>query len=636
MKLNTVLGVLQLLPLPIISSLYLAFCWIVQGRIIPVPTSRFIDTSTENFRIWKTIPILLRWSCSFWFLVAFISGFVVIATSSLAPATLTVHEVFLKSNDTTFDVGAILASPWDLRSDFNDSPTYQAYSPNEGVRRTLQHAASIVWAEAALGVNYSFSPAEPSSESSDRPQYLIPLPTDLFYNMSATWVTDVFAMRPSCNWQSGNLTLSIDLDDDGKLELNGTLPELNIGFVSSYNSSLHGDSSPISYAMFSVSAYNGYFTSFNTTSDNVPEGGYSVWAFIQDELRTSGLSFNLTDVPTTPGDGGRFSIATLACYPNFSIETVKVQNEGRVITIQQHIADGRQGNLDQSEANRFFTALLDEPPNTATPSLLGLHGSGTQVQTGLIFGWDRVETIKLDYTLNLPPPFSFNGYHGVDSQAITNIPDISTFGFSRRSDDAEWSSFPIRDVTATYARYLQSAAKPYLTGALNTTQVPGIIYKPTLAFTASMTYAIISTILLLTLNILNIRAFFRSTKGEVFSLFTVADLLHDSNVAEGIRHFRENAKRNASEEDLLAKFEKTSGERFITLNKGTLCLGDTLNNQDDVDEKESLVPASPSVLYTRECVRCHDSFLGFNSLFVCSQLLYTLHYEFGSLWNGNG
>ncbi|KAF8636253.1 hypothetical protein AX16_011023 [Volvariella volvacea WC 439] len=550
MKWDTVVGASKLLPLPILSLSYLAFCWVVQYRVVPLPAFRFVDTSPENLTTIKsgittiniviialalqsirsiiteirgeefirllnlkrdgrskpvtvvdanslsspslgtskTIPILLAQNCSSWFVVAFIAGLLVTATSSLAPAALSVHEVMLDSYKTTFNVAAMPASSVAPTSpDASDTdPLHKRRRLTHPMRSRLQHAASFAWAEGALNLDYS---------------------PNLIRHHSG-WVTDVFVMRPSCDWQSSNATMSIRQDDDMRLGVNGTLPELNIGYALSL------DPSQLASILPQATSPKGAIPSGSSSNPSSRRTAHSGRCSISqkhppfDCVGDLGLPVHL-------------DVAILACSPNLAVETVEVQSKGRDITIlRPH--PSRQGNLDQREADLFFTALFSpQPPNAATALAHSVTCPGPQVQAGLVLGWDVLG--------------DFDEHHGV-------------------AREVRFSPMPISDITSVYARYLESATKPYLAGVLGTARVPGTVLEPTLVFEAFRPYAIASTILLTILNILSIWASFRSEKGRVSSLFT-AGLLHLSSVAEEVRRFREdNAKLN--EEDTLKNLKK--------------------------------------------------------------------------------
>ncbi|KAF8636259.1 hypothetical protein AX16_011029 [Volvariella volvacea WC 439] len=588
MNLDTVVSVLKLLPLPILSFLYLAFCWVVQYRVVPVPVSRFIDTSTDNFTtvksvvtsvniviiglalqpirsliadlrgeefvrvlklqdrnkrltvatanslsstslgIWKTIPILISRSCSIWFVVAFIFGFIAKATSSLVPAALSVHDVVVDSYNTTFEVAAIPALSVNSLQYIYRNPIYRQRLLTNEMWSRLQHSASLVWAEGILNVNYSFS-------SSD-PQYLIPLPTNLSYDISTKWITDAFVMHPWCDWQSSDIRIPTELSVSQTLDLAGTLPKLNISFNATFGPAQIDEHR--NYFMYYVSAFDGEFMIFNTASEDVPEGGYSVWILIHFPEIDTPLSFDLTGIPIVEGfdaEETKWHMAALACSPNITIETVEAQNNGRDITVLRSLSHNSQdslpGNLDWRESDFFFPALFDELSRPATPFIVGRRGTSTPVQIGLVVGWDQLES-------------------------------IDTYNYNS-GDKVVLRPMPTPNITAMYSNFLQSAAKPYLTGILGNKTLPGIIRSPTLVFTASRAYAITSTVLLAILNVLNIWAFFRSQKGEVFSLFTVSSIMDGSNVPGEVTRFREDKPTEGTK--LEREFEDEYRNRYITL-----------------------------------------------------------------------
>lgn len=87
-------------------------------------------------------------------------------------------------------------------------------------------AASIVWAEMELGVQYSFGLANTSGP--DYAAYIAPVPLDLSTTTSARWLTDVIGINPTCSWASTNLTTPV------QIPLNSTSASINSYIATAY------------------------------------------------------------------------------------------------------------------------------------------------------------------------------------------------------------------------------------------------------------------------------------------------------------------------------------------------------------------------------------------------------------------
>ncbi|KAF8636270.1 hypothetical protein AX16_011040 [Volvariella volvacea WC 439] len=514
--------------------------------------------------------MILKRKSSPHFSVGIVSSFIVMAISALAPATISIQSVTIDRGEG--DVCKVAAmgpsSVAILNSSISSSyPTYQRYSITQEMGVNLREAADFTCLQMKMGMDptsptlhdlgfldhpWSF----PSSDSrSGSPQYAVPFPLDLQPSMPTRWRTDAFALRPVCNWQNATESSQIEYLSDRTLNVHNQ--SLGISF--------HLDVAPTadneSYVFdirHASTVLDGRFTIWNTTTNDVPSRGYSIWAIItrsSDDFLPGMV--NLTRIPTFLIDS--FQIGILICSPGFSIETVEVRNEGTSLFVSPLTTTAREGNLDQRQAELFFTSVFGgfSQALAKTPELP--PGNISQVKVGLIFGW-------------------------------------ALFGLSSLFNEDEMPhQRPIyaEDITPLYAKYLEFATTWYMTGLLGVAYAPVMVSS--LAFTASRVYAIISTVLLAILNVINIWAYFRSSRGKVFSLLTAANALHDSGVTEMVRQVKKE-NMGASAEEIQERFEEESKGHSVTLdNQGTLCLDDpsTLGSRDNVGEREALVPAPP-------------------------------------------
>ncbi|KAF8656488.1 hypothetical protein AX16_002507 [Volvariella volvacea WC 439] len=464
-------------------------------------------SSVTSLGIMETIVAIFKKQCSPHFSIAFVCSFIVLAASTLAPASLSVQEFLVDSAVMAFEVGAMrTSSVVDAYKLHN--PMEPIYAPSTGdssyiMAYYLQEAASLAWAETAFNFSHSFTTPIPDPLG-PTPQYIIPFPLNLTLTTPARWLTDAFVLRLSCNWYTTNLstgTYTLEEAADEQWMVPVTIPELNIALRLDLNNTSDHNSYTLQH--YSVDETGNIFSIFNSTTGDIATRGHSVWALTQ---RNSffGIHFDQANIPTfeVSGEGvGSRQFAILVCSPNLSLETVKVRNQGGNVTIVPANIDGRrqpftrQGNLDEIQGNFFFMALFGALGTNAGP-ILKRQGQ-SQGQASLVFGWDQVRSYNWSATM---------------SEIVT------------------WSPMPVSNITDVYTRFIRSASKPYLSGAFGTALVPGVVSEPFLKFVASRPHVIASTIFFAVLDVLSIVAFFRSGKGDVFNLIRVSSILHESNV----------------------------------------------------------------------------------------------------------
>ncbi|KAF8656485.1 hypothetical protein AX16_002504 [Volvariella volvacea WC 439] len=620
---------LMLLMPPIITTAYLAFCWVVGYRTVIVPNSGFVNTSVENitlvksgvttisiliialglwpiksllvdvqgeefFRVLKkpgnfcdahgnrspkelheaggisfvtansmssvsslgiidTIAAILKGQCSLHFVLAFISGFIVLVTSTLAPAALSIQEMLRDSEVMAFEVGAMhpmsLFDPWRIEfipPKLGGSP-FPDLSISFYVARHLEKAGPLTWSEIALNLSSPYTTDLPIPSNST-PQYIVPTPVNLDPDTTARWLTDAFVLRPSCDWETTNLSTAVynisDIADGTVIPV--TIPTLGIDLRLAYS----GIPESRYFRMWYYSSDEGArLTMFNSTTHDIALGGHSIWAVGQFydqrgfeapdgfptlyEFDSVGIPsfFALLDDPPVA-----LQFAVLACSPNFSIETVEVLNTRGKLTVTPANASGRprpftrQGNLNKAQGEMFFSTLFSRFNVNAGPPLL-VQQQSSQIQASLVFGWELIEAWSfLDSTLN-----------------------------------QTWTPMPIPNITEMYCRFIRSASKPFLSGVLGTTLVPGIVSEPVLRFAASRPHVFASTALFLALNVLSIMAFFRSGKGDKFNLMRVASVLHESNVTAEMASFVSEKRKAVGDGSLEEELGMAAKGRMLRL-----------------------------------------------------------------------
>ncbi|KAK0469108.1 uncharacterized protein EV420DRAFT_8760 [Desarmillaria tabescens] len=170
-----------------------------------VPLSTINTISSPSFGTFNSFMAIARRHCSSYFTLSFISSFIVLAASSLAPSALSVDSMLVDGQVLAFSVGAVSANSALNVSDI-DAFTFQM--PAENVRRNTQEAAAIAWAESSLRSQYMFR--LPSNGTS----YIIPIPENLPTTTSARWLTDVVALNPSCAWQQTNVSSTLQISSN--------------------------------------------------------------------------------------------------------------------------------------------------------------------------------------------------------------------------------------------------------------------------------------------------------------------------------------------------------------------------------------------------------------------------------------
>ncbi|KAF8650618.1 hypothetical protein AX16_005153 [Volvariella volvacea WC 439] len=598
MRVLSLLTALKFLLLPVLSILYLGFCWTVYSRrvyvddwgsidnplenlafiksgiatiniliitlatwpitalIIDVKAEEFfrslrqssaghddnsrgvglataLSTSSLSLGTFQSVVLIFKRQSSLYFTLALVTYFVVLATSVLVPATLSVQEVTREVRVSHFEVAAIrpgsVAVP-----DASGS-----YWITDQMKLKLRETSPFIWADSVLNVSYSLGLGSlaPGSQFVDSAQYIVPLLTDFSPTTSARWFSDVFILQPSCSWQTANVAERANLGDSQFEQFFVNLPSLGITSIIMLHNT---DAIWLWIDYLSARTIVGYET-LNTTTGDVPHGGYSIWAFSQYLSNTTGPNFiptvNATGLPTldvldSNGDVNRF--AFLACSPNFSIQTMEVYNTGaelRVIPISPFHPNAddkgqtaRQGNLDQREGDLFFTTLFAGIHSLSSQGL-PLTDGNSQIIAALVFGWDKARS--------------------------PNGPTL-------------WSPMPISNITEMYTRYILSATRLYVTGALGTAEVPASVSERVIAFSVSLAYVIASTILLLVLNIVNILAPYRSGNGEAFNLLTIGSVLHESKVPAELARFKDENPGIIGDE-LNEAFEVASRNRILVL-----------------------------------------------------------------------
>ncbi|KAF9230696.1 hypothetical protein BU15DRAFT_83312 [Melanogaster broomeanus] len=491
---------LQLALLPLAAIGYLAFCYTVHGKVVPVNTYGIYSVTPQHLATIKgaitSISIIIisialypiydilnslkseeffhvlsshshgvpletinhisspsfgtidamiafwRRTCSNHYSMGFVASLLVWAVATLAPGALTINSVLADGEMMAFAIGAVLPQSVLNGSSYLD-PAFNASMNSE-------MAASIAWAEMDLGVQYSFGIVNTSAP--DYVAYIVPIPLDLASTTSARWLTDVIGINPSCSWAFTNLTRPFN-SASSDLIATAFLLDFNLDvdvtkYLSTFGSTAFASvQSPLSGVR-------------NHTTQTPPTDGSTVF-FLGQCLSGCSLpmsvnfTLDLTDLPTFTIEMSNqtWSMATLVCMPNITIETREVRNEG--------------------------------------------HGL-LEVQAEVLYGKQQWE-----------------GLPGLGAPEGTNVTITPA---------------PLEDIVKGYTQIIQSAAKSYLAGYLGTAYVPGRVSTTEIIFSSSIPNVVVSTVIFSILTVLIVLAQFRPGKGMEFTLINVAAAFHGSEL----------------------------------------------------------------------------------------------------------
>ncbi|KAF9236441.1 hypothetical protein BU15DRAFT_77022 [Melanogaster broomeanus] len=543
---------LQLALLPLAAIGYLAFCYTVHGKVVPVNTYGIYSVTPQHLATIKgaitSISIIIisialypiydilnslkseeffhvlsshshgvpletinhisspsfgtidamiafwRRTCSNHYSMGFVASLLVWAVATLAPGALTINSVLADGEMMAFAIGAVLPQSVLNGSSYLD-PAFNASMNSE-------MAASIAWAEMDLGVQYSFGIVNTSAP--DYVAYIVPIPLDLASTTSARWLTDVIGINPSCSWAFTNLTRPFN-SASSDLIATAFLLDFNLDvdvtkYLSTFGSTAFASvQSPLSGVR-------------NHTTQTPPTDGSTVF-FLGQCLSGCSLpmsvnfTLDLTDLPTFTIEMSNqtWSMATLVCMPNITIETREVRNEGHgLLEVQPRPATGQlaqQGNLHPVQTTFLFsiaTSSLTLSGGPMTVNRSDYLALGSQVQAEVLYGKQQWE-----------------GLPGLGAPEGTNVTITPA---------------PLEGIVKGYTHIIQSAAKSYLAGYLGTAYVPGRVSTTEIIFSSSIPNVVVSTVIFTILTVLIVLAQFRPGKGMEFTLINVAAAFHGSEL----------------------------------------------------------------------------------------------------------
>ncbi|QRV92668.1 peroxisomal adenine nucleotide transporter 1 [Ceratobasidium sp. AG-Ba] len=555
--------------LPLVASAYLAFCYVAATGVVPVriynvdrpsehlfqikagvttlsiivitiallPVKSLLDDikSEEFFRRIRMakegIPVravndvsipshgfvqstfsIFRSEASRYFTGAVFSSLVVAAVSFLAPAALSVGIIFVDGEIIALRVGAL-----------SSNSVYQIGDTESGLNsamyRVSTEAASMGWAQSALGTDLAFKP--------DSPRYVVPLPLDLTPQDIARWVTDVVVMQPACSW--GVSKPPVTLVPDPR---NATL----YGSTLDFTLPSHGVGASVgSYTIIAEVVGGSHL--FNLTTHDPPLQGTTAWILAQctscvdpyDEGDNSKLNFTGIPYQELPvfDDYSKtmraYHVAILICEPRINIETkeVRMEGDGKIHVTEDGRTLARQWNLPAMQTRLLMSRALDSYTDNSGPDS-DFGGIGKVAQVRLLFGPQ-----------------------------------------GRASETKTLTPLPIDELAREYNLALQASMRAYLSGSLGSAIVPGRIQTSILIFTSSLPHVVVSTILFVLIALFVNMCYFRS-KEEQFTLVSVATALARSDLPVLCQEVRQAGREQGllSEVDAMAALQ----QRRVQLN----------------------------------------------------------------------
>lgn len=486
--------------------------------------------SSPVFGIMDSIHAIIAGRCSRLFLTTTVGSLIAFVTLILAPTALSIQGVLADGDIVALPVGAVVNNSV-YNTTFSPDYTDESYASNNA-----DFAASVLWAEISLGVQYNFSAA--ASHEADTSAFIVPQPLNLPMTSTARWLTDVVGLRPSCTWASTNITQPVivpNASDSISSSLAGVSLEaldLDVALQSTNFFTL---------SLTSIAIMNNYV--WNHTTHMLPTDGSTVFLAGQCtqgcliSLPSNFVWLNFTGIPTftlqlppsiTYGQSQSWQIAFLVCKPNAAIETREVRAEGGAMLSVQPLSEGkqltRQGNLSPRDTTTMLSIALNSLANTGPLNFSATMDLGSQPQVDFLFGSKQV-----------------NSWPGTQAGSGSDIVN-ATF-------------LPVANLSTAFGQMLQSASKAYLSGYLGTAYVPARLSALEVVFMSSLPLVTISTATFLLLYIL-FGFLHLQKRGQEFNLPNLARAVYGSNLPEEVaRSAQEIGDGKCIEADVIGRMD---------------------------------------------------------------------------------
>jgi len=345
-----------------------------------------------------------------------------------------------------------------MLSQGNSTTLFTLYPDETHVEDNVDFAASILWAEMELGVQYDFSVA--ASTEADISAFIVPQPLNLPMTSTARWLTDVVGLRPSCKWASTNITQPVmvpnktdDLSVVGvyleDMDLDVTIDQTDICMSRAVLCAKIAYNPAVAFESFAAITVKTpiLLSLYNHTTLKAPTDGSTVFLAAQCvsgcavDPTYNTVWLNFTDIPTfttqlppaiTFMGYQSWDVAFLVCKPNAVIETREVRAEGDARLSVQPLGEGNQltsqGNLFPQDTTTMLSFALSGITRVGPMNGSSLSGLGSQLQCHFLFGSQQVD--------------SWPGAYAASGTKILNV-----------------SFLPEANLSAGFAQMLQSASK---------------------------------------------------------------------------------------------------------------------------------------------------------------------------------
>lgn len=482
------------------------FFRVINNRPSGTPLSSINTISSPSFGLFDSLTVLFKRHCSPYFAMAFIAGLLLLATSTLAPAALSVTTARFDNDVIAFAVGGIGR---DTVYNVTSIPPFAAFTWDS----LYAKAMTVAWVENKLGLHYGFTVDDPT-------HYIVPPPMHLRSDLAARWLSDIVVMQPECFWSNARISSNFTQPFSSFATL---LIALDQGLTVSISDTFGptGDNQ-IEWRGNSLS---------NSTDTGIPQSGATVFSVSQCSFNCTSFSdstFDLAGIPTLKMDyeTKSFDMAFLVCSPHATVETREVHNDGRGRLTILNTTYPSQGNIHAPQIQVMFTYLFQHlsdngGPPSATSSL------GPELQADFIFG-----------------PGASN----------RSNPDFNVAGI--------FAPAPISVITDSYTKMLQSSMKVMLQGNVSKSYVPVILSTEQVIFTSSLPQVIASTVLFIVLLAVTAISHFRREIPK-FTLYSVAASLDGSNMPSMFAQVQNDSDPSVNGDKLLDTF----GRRVVTLTK---------------------------------------------------------------------
>lgn len=502
----------------------------VSDRPNGVPLNSINAISTPSFGFYESIGVMYRKHASIQFMVAFALGLLVLAASTLASAALSVTTILFDSDATGLRVGAM--NPGSMIDTFRGKTSWDGHPYGDtgltsGAFISISSASTMAWIENVMNVPSVF-------QAKNSTHYIVPAPMNLPPSVPARWLTDVVVMKPSCFWSEAKINST---DESGV----SAVIDLERGYSTYVHSKV--TSTGLQY-------YDGIY---NTADGREPLDGVSLWRGIGctgctpssqdpslDQSAIPTLNVTLRSISPVNNSTVEYLMSFLVCTPNATVQTREVRNDGHGgLTIMDFAQATPQRNLDPVQVNAMLSQSLSKLYTDGGPGpSLQL---GSQGQIYMVFGRDlATESLKLD-------PLSTNS--ATNSNTSNSAPLI-------------WKPAPIANISDNYAHFLVSSSRSFLNGQLDTAYVPAMIATERVIFASSLPHVIASTVIFAILIATSIVMFFRKEAAQ-FTFCAVAASLDGSNVPSAAAEALHDGEKTLEAYDLVE--ETTMGQRTVVL-----------------------------------------------------------------------